>query len=118
LKLTITGDIPSKKNSHRIFFHAGRRIVSPSQKFRDWNKQALSQLTGIKPVDRVTSIELTFYPSTKRKFDLTNKAESIMDLLVDAGIIEDDNYTVIPQIKLQFGNIDKSNPRAEITINT
>ena len=90
----------------------------PSANHEAWHTQAMSQLNGIKPVDKeINSTELIFYPSTKRKFDLTNKAESIMDLLVDAGIIKDDNYTIIPQIKLQFGSQDKTNPRAEIFLN-
>lgn len=40
-----------------------------------------------------------------------------MDLLVDAGIIEDDNYTIIPKVILEIGTPDKLNPRVEITIN-
>lgn len=41
-----------------------------------------------------------------------------MDLLVDAGIIEDDNYTVLPKVILQIGTHDKLNPRCEIYVDT
>lgn len=39
-----------------------------------------------------------------------------MDLLVDAGILADDNWFVVPQLKLRFGGKDKINPRCEIII--
>lgn len=118
MRFTITGDVPSKKNSKQIIYVRGRPLIIPSKNHKTWHTQAINQLQEIKPVAKqIKHIDLKFYPSTRRKFDLTNKAESIMDLLVDAGIIEDDNYTVIPQIKIQFGSIDRQNPRAEIIIN-
>ncbi len=77
----------------------------------------MSQLLGKRPVEsKIDRIELIFYPSTKRKADATNKAESVMDLLVDAGIIEDDNWFVVPEVRPKLGGIDKDNPRVEITI--
>lgn len=119
VKITITGDVPSKKNSKQIIYVRGRPLIIPSKNHKQWHTQAISQLYGIKPVARqIDCIELIFYPSTKRKFDLTNKAESIMDLLVDARIIEDDNYTVLPKVILQIGSQDKLNPRCEIYVDT
>lgn len=37
-----------------------------------------------------------------------------MDLLVDAGLIEDDNYSVIPELILRFGGVEKDNARCVI----
>lgn len=114
----MTGDVPSKKNSRKLFFIRNKPVFAPSTNYEKWHKQTMAQLWKNRPLGReIKSIELVFYPSTKRKFDLTNKAESIMDLLVDAGIIEDDNYTILPKVILRFGKHDKLNPRAEITIN-
>lgn len=42
------------------------------------------------------------WAKTKRKFDLSNKVESIHDLLVDNGIIEDDNITIIKKFEVEF----------------
>ena len=50
------------------------------------------------------------------KGDLSNKAESIMDLLVDNGVIEDDNWFEVPALASTFGGVDKANPRAEVVI--
>ena len=119
MNLTIIGDVPSKKNSKQIIYVKGRPLIIPSKNHKIWHTQALSQLLEKKPVARqIKGIELIFFPSTKRKFDLTNKAESIMDLMVDAGIIEDDNYTVLPKVTLKIGTHDKLNPRCEIYVDT
>lgn len=63
-------------------------------------------------------VELTFYPSTKRRGDLDNKAASILDLLVDCKIITDDSWFIVPKLVLKFGGIDRLNPRAEIYVET
>lgn len=61
-------------------------------------------------------LELVFYPATKRKADLDNRAGSILDLLVDAQIIPDDSWLTVAELHLKFGGHDKENPRCEITI--
>jgi len=43
-------------------------------------------------------------------------AESIMDFLVDVGVLEDDNYNVVPNLQLIYGGLARSNPRVEIEI--
>lgn len=117
VKITLTGEIPSKKNSRQIIYLRGKPLIIPSKNHKIWHTQAISQLHGIKPVERqIERIELILYASNKRRADLTNRAESVMDLLVDTGIIEDDNYFVVPEVLLKFGGIDRLNPRCEITI--
>jgi hypothetical protein len=115
--LSILGDVPSKKNSKQIIYVRGRPIIIPSKNHKTWHTNAQNQLYGSKSLSGLSGITLTFYPSTRRKSDLTNKAESVMDLLVDCGIIPDDNWFEVPKVVLQFGGIDKQNPRCEILIN-
>lgn len=112
----ITGRIPSKKNS-RIITNRGRRPFSlPSSQYVKWEKEALKQVKGKRQwsVPVHISIEIVF--PDKRRADLTNKAESIMDCLVKAGIIEDDAWVFVPAVTLSIWGIDKNNPRARITI--
>ena len=59
---------------------------------------------------------MTIYPPDRRKADLTNKAESIADLLVDNGFLADDNWTVVPKVVLTFGGVDRENPRAVVVL--
>lgn len=117
MKITITGDCPSKKNSRRMFMVGNRPFITPGKVHSAWHPQALKQLTGIRPLIKFTKIALTFFPKTSRKSDLTNRAESIMDLLVDGGVLEDDNWFICPNIHLKFGAVDAKNPRVEVEIN-
>tara|TARA_R100001530_G_scaffold134845_1_gene110586 strand:+ start:1614 stop:1970 length:357 start_codon:yes stop_codon:yes gene_type:complete len=115
------GRIPSKKNSRNIFVKGGKIINIPQNKYKEWHEQALWQLKAQRvPQDKIknlTSMTMTFWKPDKRKIDLTNKAQSIEDLLVDYGFIEDDNCDVVPLLQLKRGGIDKENPRCEIEIN-
>lgn len=110
MKIVIYASTPSKKNS-RINTRSGRSF--PSTKYTAWHKDASLQLRGVKHFD-TDRLVITFVAGDKRKFDLTNKAESIMDLLVDNGLIEDDNYSVIPELTLRYGGYEKGNPHAII----
>lgn len=121
LKIIIFGDCPSKKNSRILTFRGSRPMSFPNKKYSDWHRGASKQLLLAKPsnvvlIDPPIEIDLIFYPSTKRKSDLTNKAESVMDLLVDNGFILDDNWFVVSKINLIFGEVDPKNPRVEIVI--
>lgn len=100
-----------------MFYIRGRPVFAPGKVHSDWHAQAAPQLYGTKTIPEVKDITLTFYPQSKRKSDLTNKAESVMDLLVDCGVLTDDNWFVVPSLTLKFGGADKENPRVEITIN-
>ena len=54
------------------------------------------------------------WSKTKRKFDLSNKVESVNDLLVDCGVIHDDNYTVIQKLEVEFCGYGKDYCEIEI----
>lgn len=112
-KIILYGSTPSKKNSKIISCRGNRPCLFPSSKYTTWHKEALLQLTGKESI-KENKITLTFYAGDNRKFDLTNKAESIMDTLVDAGLLEDDNYSVIGDLHLLFGGVNKGNERCEI----
>lgn len=116
--ITIYGRIPSKKNSTWTAIIRGRLIRLPSQKYKEWHKDASLQLRGTRTFKdkHIRGLRITFYAPDRRATDLTNKAESIMDLLVDNGVLEDDNWFVVPNIELVFGGVDKEKPRAEILI--
>lgn len=117
MKIVINGDCPSKKNSRALVVRGGRPFSFPGKHYAQWLRDVNKQLLGKRleyPV--VNSISMTFYPATKRKSDLTNKAESVMDALVFNEILSDDNWFVVPTISLNFGGVDPKNPRVEIQI--
>lgn len=98
----------------------GKPVRLPSEKYRQWNKTASIELKnaflGRETIKEVQSIKMRFFPKEKRLYDLSNKTESVMDTLVDAGILQDDNYKVVPRLILEHGEQDKENPRCEIEI--
>lgn len=116
--IVIKGRIPSKKNSTRRVIARGRTFTIPSEQHQQWHREKSFELMEkhIGKIDNIERVQITIYAPDKRKADLTNKAESIMDLLADNNIIEDDNWFVCPDVHLLFGGIDKENPRARIEI--
>lgn len=118
-KLVINGRIPSKKNSRCLFVRGGRIVNIPSKAYSEWHKSATLQLKSNPTPLLITQIgllQLTFFAPDRRGTDLTNKAESIMDLLVDNKVLADDNWWVVGNINLRLGGVDKENPRCEILI--
>ncbi len=113
--ITILGRIPSKKNS-RINTRSGRSF--PSSKYTAWHKDASKQLSIYKEkyIRSFCPIELKFWFPDARRCDLTNKAESVMDLLVDNGFLEDDCWQITGPVILVPGGVCKENPRVEISI--
>lgn len=120
--IELKGHVPSKKNSKRRVQRGGRVFMIPSEAHEQWHKGAMweirMQWSGHEPPVQLTkSVQIEFYAKDKRANDLSNKAESIMDLLVDAAVLVDDNWSVVPVLLLIFRGVDKVNPRALITIN-
>ena len=117
-ELTIKGRVPSKKNSKVMKCFGGRPMLIANKKFQDWNEEKRWELRSQNRSTciGISSMTLAFYAPDKRKTDLTNKAESIMDLLVDEQIIVDDNWDEVPELKLVYGGLDRDNPRVEVYI--
>lgn len=94
----------------------------PSNEHRDWHKQASLQLKNQEmpnePILYCPEAVMTIYSKDRRRFDLSNRWESIADLFVDLGILADDSFDVLPKIVLIYGGLDKENQRAEIEIET
>ena len=107
---TFEGSTPSKKNQKIMICRGPRPMLIPSKKYTEWHKEhmwLLKKSVPREPIEKVDAMWLEFGAATHHKWDLTNKAESIMDILVDAGILKDDNYTVVPNLSLSFTGVDK-----------
>lgn len=73
------------------------------------------QTIGINPRYKQCKMKVTYYFKDKRRHDPGNYDKMLLDGLVEAGIIKDDNYDVIKEYTT-IGNYDKNNPRVEIEI--
>lgn len=115
MKLIISGTTPSKKNS-RINTRSGRSF--PSKRFSTWETIAVPELQkqfkDFKVTEYPISLTMVFFNGDLRRHDLDNQCSSILDTLVKAGVIEDDNQKFVDCITLQYGGLDRIDPRAEI----
>lgn len=120
VKYTISQPPITKKNSQQILMNrsTGRPFIMPSKQYKQYEKLAAWYLRPkpTRPIDCRCNVECVFYMPTRRKTDLTNLLEAACDVLVTAGIMADDNYTIIASHDGSRCEYDKSNPRTEITI--
>ena len=58
---------------------------------------------------------VTFYHGDMKRRDSDNQLSSVLDTLVDAGILEDDNWKIIPE-KHIYDAYDKGAARVELEI--
>ena len=116
-KITIPIEPRTKKNSQQIVMCKGRPIIIPSKQYKDYEKQALNFLIfNTMVIDYPVNVECHFYMKTRRKVDLVNLLESVCDVLVRAGILEDDNSSIVVSHDGSRVHYDKENPRTEIII--
>lgn len=114
------GNCPSQKNSKEISINrkTGQRFVRSNDRVLAWKKDAIAQLQtqwiGLRMTGYPISVAVTVYFDNKRRHDLDNVLGGVMDALVAAGIIEDDNVNFVDSIDISYGGIDKEKPRVEI----
>jgi hypothetical protein len=90
--LYFPGRIPSKKNSKRMVGRGSRTILIPSEGYMAWHKEAALIVAGTPLLRSPVKISYQFVLGDLKEFDLSNSVESINDLLVDCGVIEDDSW--------------------------
>ena len=125
-KLTILGELYSSKNSKKIFRTSnGKFIIAKSDRSKQqetigqWQLKDLrnKQIWAVMMNGKTYPIRLRFkiFRSKKGRWDYQNITQNILDILVMAGYIPDDDADhVIPEYE-QY-EIDKIKPRVEITI--
>lgn len=108
----------SKKNSQQILINkaTGRPFIMPSKKYKEYEREALLFVPKGKCVDYPVNVKCLFYMPTKRKCDLTNLLEAVDDIMVKAGLLSDDNFTVIESHDGSRVLYDKEWPRTEVYI--
>lgn len=108
----------SKKNSQQILTNraTGRPFIMPSKKYKDYEKAAAKYIPKGVFINAPVNIKCLFYMPTKRRVDLTNLLEAIDDVMVKAGLLADDDFTVIESHDGSRVLFDKGNPRTEVYI--
>ena len=116
MKFVIELEPRTKKNHSQIV--KGRLI--PSKQYTIYRKEALKLLLAqerpSEPINYPVNIKAVYYMATRRRVDKTNLEGALMDILVDAGILEDDNYKIAYSTDGSYVTVDKERPRTEVEI--
>lgn len=114
--LHIPLETPSKKNSRVVDRRTGRTF--PNKRYTEWHKAAALYVRqqNAHPLDGGPfALYLEFTHGDKIRRDSDNGVSSILDLLVDCGVLSDDNWMVVSKI-VTTNLYDNGNPGVNISI--
>lgn len=110
----------TKKNHGRIVMCGRYPKLLPSEAYERYTKAAMPFLKVIRStvgtIDYPINLKCVFYLDKRRKGDLAGYLQAIQDVLVEAGILEDDNRNIVASVDGSAVLYDKENPRTEVTI--
>lgn len=123
LNTTIKGQPRPKKNSMQFKrLRNGRTVLLQSDTYNQYKDIFLLQIQSVwknqEPIAQQVNVKCVYYRSDNRKCDLVNLQNGTLDLLVEAGVLEDDNFKIVYSMDGSRIFYDKDNPRVEITIST
>ena len=114
-----TIDIPprTKKNHNRIVpKKGGGVVVIPSKAYVEYERAAAMYIPHTKPISTPVNIKAVFYMETRRRVDLPNLQNALLDTLVKCGLLEDDNSKIVASMDGSCVKYDKYRPRTEVQI--
>ena len=116
-KFTIPLKPITKKNSQQIIKDkTGRPRIIQSSAYRKDEKQCEPYMPHIDTIDHKVNVKSVYYMPNNRRVDLTNLHEALHDILVHYGVLIDDNCKIIVSTDGSYVDVDKWNPRTEVTI--
>lgn len=110
----------TKKNHGRIVMCGRYPKLLPSEAYERYAKAAMPFLKAtfrdIGSIDFPVNLKCVFYLDKRRKGDLAGYLQAVQDLLVEAGILADDNRNIVASVDGSAVLYDKENPRTEVTV--
>ena len=118
IKFTVELPPVSKKNSQQILINkaTGRPFIMPSKKYKEYEIMAMYYIPKGIYIEAPCNVKCLFYMPTKRKCDLVNMQEAILDVMVKSGLLADDNFSIVESMDGSRVLYDKHNPRTEVEI--
>lgn len=96
--------------------YIGRSNIHEYQRDKKrYHNAVIMSTIGMNPRYESCKMKVTYYFKDKRRRDPGNYEKMLLDGLVEANIIKDDNYDVIKEFTT-IGDYDKDNPRVEVDI--
>lgn len=90
-----------------------RRRRHKSEKLETWLKENMGTLYGVTDRFVRAGIRIKLFFPNKRRRDVLNYQKVLIDAIVAANIIPDDNFMVLSECHIS-GVIDRDNPRVEV----
>lgn len=110
----------TKKNSQQIWTNpkTGRPFITQSAAYKAYESAAMMVIPGRARlgIDYPVNIKALYYMDTRRKVDRPNLEEALLDVLVRAGVLADDNCAIAATADGSRVLYDKERPRTEVTI--
>lgn len=110
----------TKKNHGRIVMCGKYPKLLPSAAYEQYAKAVIPFLKTnfgmCGTIDYPVNLKCVFYLNKRRKSDLVGYLQAIQDVLVEAGILADDNRNIVASVDGSAVLYDKDNPRTEVTI--
>lgn len=106
--MTITFTLPFPPSVNGLWAN-GRSGRYRTQNYDEWIKEAGWELKRQHPAKLKGPVALNYVfqdEKDKRKRDLGNLEKATTDLLVEHGIIEADDHTIVRRISLAWGQVD------------
>lgn len=116
MKLIIYGPPRTKKNSAQLIGGGLHPRMIPSKAYREYERDAISQLPMMQPIESAVNVKCLYYMPTRRRVDLVNLLEATCDILVHGHVLKDDNCGIVVSHDGCRVRHDKENPRVEIEI--
>ena len=105
----------TKKNHQQIIKAGGRRMVIPSNQYKQYEADCMPFIRPI-GIDYPVNVKALYFMPTRRRVDLVNLHEALCDVLVKYGVIKDDNSKIVASMDGSRVLYDKQNPRTEVYI--
>ena len=120
MRIVLKGRPITKKNSQRIIQARGRVMVIPSKQYMEYQADCRWQLNvlrlGEMKISSPINLKCVYYMPTRHRVDLVNLLEATCDILVECGLLADDNSKIVASHDGSRVGYDKDNPRVEIEI--
>lgn len=118
LRIWLPGDPRTKKNSQQIRRRGSRRWVAPSAAYRRYAAESVLRIPSAARlhIDHPVNVQCVYHMATRRKVDLVNLLEATLDILVEAGVLADDNSRIAASHDGSRVQYDRDNPGVEIII--
>lgn len=119
---TIYGNPRTKKNSQRIVSRGKYHSILPSKAYMEYSKHLIlifregTARRHTEPLQEPITLMCHYYMKTRGRVDKINLEEATHDILVDNGVLKDDDATIIASTDGTRVFYSKENPRVEIYI--